>query len=203
MITKLSEKNLIEFEDDIADEFNKGNIKAPVHLYLGNESQIIKIFKNITVNDWVFCSWRSHYQCLLKGVPQKILKKKIIEGKSISLCFPEFKIISSAIVGGIIPIAVGTALSLKRNNDKSIVHCFVGDMTSETGIFYESYKYSKNFNLPIRFIIEDNGLSVCTDTKKTWGLQSLTYQNSGDPMIEYYSYKSRFPHAGAGKRVQF
>ena len=45
MITKLSEKNLIEFEDDIADEFNKGNIKAPVHLYSGNESQIIKIFE--------------------------------------------------------------------------------------------------------------------------------------------------------------
>ena len=37
--------------------------------------------------------------------------------------------------------------SLKRNNDKSVVHCFVGDMTSETGIFYESYKYSKNFRI--------------------------------------------------------
>ena len=203
MITKLSEKDLIEFENDIAEEFNKGNIKAPVHLYSGNERQIIDTFKNITTNDWVFCSWRSHYQCLLKGVPKKILKQKIIEGKSISLCFPEFKIMSSAIVGGIIPIAVGTALSLKRNNDKSIVHCFVGDMTSETGIFYESYKYAKNFNLPIRFIIEDNGLSVCTDTKKAWGLQFLTHQNLRDPMIQYYSYKSRFPHAGAGKRVQF
>ncbi len=203
MITKLSIKNLIEFEDDIAEEFNKGNIKSPVHLYSGNEEQIIKIFENVNVNDWVFCSWRSHYQCLLKGIPKKLLKQKIIEGKSISLCFPEYKIISSAIVGGIIPIAVGTALSIKRKNEKSFVHCFVGDMTSETGIFYESYKYSKNFNLPIRFIIEDNELSVCTDTKNTWGLKALTYKNSEDSMIEYYSYKSRYPHAGAGKRVQF
>ena len=37
-------------------------------------------------------------------------------------------------------------------------------MTSETGIMHESLKYAENFNLPIKFIIEDNNLSVCTDT---------------------------------------
>ena len=49
------------------------------------------------------------------------------------------------------------------------MHCFVGDMTSETGIFHESIKYSRNFDLPIRFIVEDNGKSVCTDTRIAWG----------------------------------
>ena len=177
MITDLTPKDLIEFETNIADTFNNGDIKAPVHLYSGNEEQIINVFKDIKESDWVFCSWRSHYQCLLKGVPEDELKKKIIEGKSISLCFPKYKIISSAIVGGIIPIAVGLALSLKRQESTSSVHCFVGDMTSETGIFHESYKYSKNFNLPIRFIIEDNSLSVCTDTREAWGQEVLTFEN--------------------------
>ena len=84
--------DLIKFENDIAAVFNSGKIRAPVHLYSGNEEVLIKFFKKIKKNDWVFCSWSSHYQCLLKGVPPKRLKKEILEGKSISLCFPEYRI---------------------------------------------------------------------------------------------------------------
>ena len=79
---------------------------------------MIRIFKKINKNDWVFCSWRSHYQCLLKGVPNKLLEKKILEGKSISLCFPKYNIYSSAIVGGSIPIALGVAKSIKKKIKK-------------------------------------------------------------------------------------
>ena len=57
-------EELIEFENEIADCFNDAQIKAPVHLYNKNEEQIIKIFEkhNIGPDDWVMCSWRSHYQ---------------------------------------------------------------------------------------------------------------------------------------------
>ena len=55
-------------------------------------------------------------------------------------------------MGGIIPIALGVALSLKLNKQKSKVYCFVGDMTSETGIMHESLKYATNFNLPIKYL---------------------------------------------------
>ena len=195
--------DLIRFEDEIANLFNQAKIKAPVHLYYGNEKNIIKVFKKIKKNDWVFCSWRSHYQCLLKGVPQNEIKKEILKGKSISLCFPKYNIYSSAIVGGAIPIALGVALSLKLNKKKSKVYCFVGDMTSETGIMHESLKYAENFNLPIKFIIEDNNLSVCTDTRKTWNTKRLTLENKKTKFLSYYKYKNKYPHAGAGKRVQF
>ena len=89
-----SEEELIKFETDIAECFNEGMIKSPIHLYSGNESEIINVFKNINDEDWVFCTWRSHYQCLLKGVPQEVLKSDIIKGKSITLCYPEYKIYS-------------------------------------------------------------------------------------------------------------
>ena len=82
----MDKEKLIKFEDEIAELFNSGKIKAPVHLYHGNEDQIIKVFEKIKQNDWVFCTWRSHYQCLLKGVPEKEIKQEIISGKSISLC---------------------------------------------------------------------------------------------------------------------
>lgn len=199
----MTKEDLIKFEDEIAELFNSGKIKAPVHLYSGNEKELIDIFKDVKSNDWVFCSWRSHYQCLLKGVPAAEVREEILAGRSISLCFPEFRIYSSAIVGGILPIAVGAAMAIKRSGEDSRVYCFMGEMTSETGIAHECIKYSKNFELPIHFIVEDNGKSVCTDTRGVWNQAKLTYEESADPMITYYKYSTKYPHAGAGKRVQF
>ena len=40
-------EELINFEDKIANLFNQGKIRAPVHLYYGNEKKIIKVFKKI------------------------------------------------------------------------------------------------------------------------------------------------------------
>ena len=153
-------EDLIKFEEEIAELFNEANISAPVHLYYGNEDQMIDVFKKVRHQDWVFCSWRSHYQCLLKGVPSNEIKAEILAGRSISLCFPEYRIYSSAIVGGNVPIALGTAMSIKHRKEKNMVYCFMGDMTSETGIAHECIKYSRNHELPIRFIIEDNAISV-------------------------------------------
>lgn len=199
----MNSKDLINFEEEIASLFNGAKIKSPVHLYYGNEDNIIEVFKKIKKEDWVFCSWRSHYQCLLKGVPRSVVKEEILNGKSISLCFPEYNIYSSAIVGGSIPIALGVAIDLKRSNKNNKVFCFVGEMTSETGIMMECYKYAVNHDLPIHFIIEDNGMSVCTDTRKTWNVESLSFEKINSKFITYYKYKTKYPHAGAGKRVQF
>jgi TPP-dependent pyruvate/acetoin dehydrogenase alpha subunit len=194
---------LIAFETEIADIFNAAKIRAPIHLYSGNEAQMIKIFRDVKPEDWVFCSWRSHYQCLLKGVPREKVKAEILAGHSITLCFPEQRIVSSAIVGGILPIAVGAAMGVKRRSEKARVHCFMGEMTSETGIAHECIKYSLNHQLPIRFIVEDNGKSVCTDTRESWNQPVLTYENSTNPNVIFYKYQTKYPHAGAGSRVQF
>ena len=199
----MTKEELIEFENRIAQQFNEGKIRSPVHLYYGNENELIKIFEEIRSQDWVFCSWRSHYQCLLKGVPEKEVEKKILDGLSISLCFPKYNVYSSAIVGGVIPIAVGTAMSIKRNDEDSKVYCFIGDMTSETGIAHESIKFSIQHKLPIKFIIEDNQKSVCTETRDVWNESKITYEDVNNDYIYYYKYETKYPHAGAGVRVQF
>lgn len=199
----MNKNELIRFEEEIAEEFNAGKIRAPVHLAYGNEDELIHIFRDIRSEDWVFCSWRSHYQCLLKGVPPELLRERIRQGKSIALCFPEHRIFSSAIVTGVLPIALGVALTIKREERSEKVYCFVGDMTSETGAFEECLKYAQNFELPLKFIIEDNGRSICTDTKKVWNMAKLTREGRSDHEVHYYKYESRWPHAGAGKRVQF
>lgn len=196
-------QELIAFEDQVAELFNTAKIRSPVHLYYGNEEKIIEVFRDVHEDDWIMCSWRSHYQCLLKGVPPEKLKEEIVAGRSISLCFPEQRIVSSAIVGGILPIAIGVAMGVKRSMGKNRVHCFMGDMTSETGIAHECIKYATNHDLPIRFIVEDNGKSVCTDTRDTWKQDKLTYEDGKHPLVVYYKYQTKYPHAGAGTRVQF
>ncbi|PZR76861.1 MAG: hypothetical protein DLM73_01510 [Chthoniobacterales bacterium] len=199
----MTREELIQFETEIAEVFNAGKIRAPVHLYSGNEDEMIRIFEEVKPEDWVMCSWRSHYQCLLKGVPPQQVRDEILAGRSISLCFPEYRIVSSAIVGGIVPIAVGVAAGIKRSGGSGRVHCFMGEMTSETGTAHEAVKYSENHQLPIRFIVEDNGKSVCTDTREAWSMPILTYEGRTHPMVQFYKYQTKYPHAGAGSRVQF
>lgn len=190
-------EDLIAFEQDIAAEFDAGRIRAPAHLAGGNEQQLIDIFRDIGPNDWVLCSWRSHLHCLLKGVPPVDLKAAIMDGRSIALCFPEHRVLSSAIVGGICPIATGLGWAIKERGGKECVHCFVGDMTAKTGVFDECVRYCDGHSLPVIFHIEDNGLSVCTDTHDAWG------RNRGDPLLSHYGYKMTVPHVGTGRWVRF
>lgn len=202
----MTPEQLIAFEEEVAAIFNAGKVRAPVHLYSGNEAQMIEVFKGIGKHDWVFCSWRSHYQCLLKGVPRDEVMAEIVAGRSISLCFPEQRVYSSAIVGGVLPIAVGAAMAIQRSGEDARVHCFMGEMTAETGIAHESIKYARNHRLPIRFIVEDNGKSVCTETRSAWNQPKLSFEhleNQRDEYVHYYRYETRWPHAGAGQRVQF
>jgi len=200
---KWTSKSLRNFESEISEIFNSGKIKAPVHLSDGNENELINIFKDISSSDWVLCSWRSHYQALLKGVPAEQVKSEIISGRSISLCFPEYRFFSSAIVGGHVSISIGIALHEKKKNTKNHVWCFLGDMTSETGVAQTSIRYAETHDLPITFVIEDNGLSVLTETRSVWASSTLRYEEIKSSKVVSFKYKSKYPHAGAGVRVQF
>ena len=54
MVTK---EEMIEFEAEIGSIFDQGKIKAPIHLYSGNEDYVIDIFKEIDIeNAWVCCT---------------------------------------------------------------------------------------------------------------------------------------------------
>lgn len=214
MQVHLTKQDLINFELDIAKSFTNKEIPFPIHLSSGNEEQLIEIFHhNVNPDDWICCTWRSHYHCLLKGVPPDKLKDAIVAGKSISLCFPEYKIISSAIVGGMAPIAVGLAMGIKRKKEenKRKVVCFLGDMAYETGIVHESVKYSQNHQLPLLWVVEDNSVSVGTNTESVWGgISSIGERElvAGSTRILRantirYHYRNSFPHCGVGKWINF
>ena len=139
-------KKLISFENEIVKLYEKKKVKGPIHLSGNNEKELLNIFKKIKKKDWVFSGWRNHYHALLKGCNPNKVKNKIIAGQSMTLNFLENNFFTSSIVGGIIPIALGTALSIKLKKQRNKVWVFIGDMTYETGVFYECYKYARNFN---------------------------------------------------------
>ncbi|MAL45786.1 thiamine pyrophosphate-dependent enzyme [Hyphomonas sp.] len=209
----LEVSELVKFEQEIAELYESGQIKAPVHLRDGNEKILKDLFVELDIGkeDYLYSTWASHLHALLKGVPAEQVRQDILEGRSITLHYPEYNFYSSAIVGGISPIAAGTALALKKQNKTNRVYCFLGDMAFRTGITHESIMYSISKDLPITFIVEDNGKSVGTPTEECWGkittksvfdlydqlsLQSLTN-------VVYYKYDISYPHSGTGVFVEF
>jgi TPP-dependent pyruvate/acetoin dehydrogenase alpha subunit len=194
-----SEQDLINFEDDIISHWENGEIRGPIHLSNGNEKQLIKIFSKVGIEDWVFSTWRSHYHALLHGMEPSVLKQKILDGKSITIVDKDSKFYASAIVTGTLPIALGVAKALKLQNSPNKVWVFLGDMAFESGIFYEVHKYARNYDLPLHFVVEDNGVSTNTPTLDTWG----GIQREIPKDVIYYKYESKYPHYGTGKWVVF
>lgn len=210
-------ESLREFETKVKDSFEAGKIKGPIHLSHGNEESLLKIFELVKTTDWVFSTWRNHYHALLHGISEEWLMDEILAGRSININNAEHKFYTSAIVGGILPIATGVARGIQFKGSSEHVWCFIGDMASTIGAFHESYMYASVNNLPITYVIEDNGQSTNSPTLESWGFDEG--QSSSDffcgreiPTGEYvylndrtiYSrYERLYPHVGVGKKIFF
>ena len=202
----INKEDLANFEKEIAGIFATGVIRAPVHLRAGREEALIRIFQENSIGpeDYVFGHWDSHELALLKGVPREEVKRAIIDGKSISLCFPEYKVFCTGIVGSLMGTATGAAWALKNQGKKGRAFIFCGDMTAETGIFHEAVKYAVNFDLPATFIVGDNGLSVMTNTREVWGCPEPWFKGTKyEKKIIYFKYTNTYPHSGLGWKIKF
>lgn len=192
-MNKITKQELIDFEEDLAKLFFDRKIHVPIHLSGNNEDELIEIFQLIKDDDWVLSTHRNHYHILLKGYPKEQLKNLILSGESMHIYSKEYKVLTSAIVGGIIPIAVGIAMGIKRSGLNENVWVFIGDMASETGIFHECVKYASRNDLPIIFVIENNEMSTETPTQICWG------ECDAKPKVLKYSYKRKWNHVGPGR----
>jgi TPP-dependent pyruvate/acetoin dehydrogenase alpha subunit len=188
----MTAQDLIAFEREVADLFEAKMIAAPIHLSGGNEEELIAIFKEIRREDFVFSTWRSHYHALLHGIPRERVMADILAGKSMMLHYPEHHFFTSAIVGGILPIACGVAAAGAR------CHVFVGDMCASIGAFHDAVNYSNRNRLPVMFHVENNGLSTNTPTEEAWGPH-----REGWGRTKEYFYERTYPHTGSGVYVAF
>lgn len=221
--------NLIDFEYQLVRLWEKGKIRVPVHFCGGNEEQLIRIFQEVKHDDYVFSTHRNHYHALLHGVEAKRIIGKISESRQGqdgdtqatgcesaalggSMCILDHSrhFYSSAIVAGNCAPACGVAWALKatRGNQRH-VWCFVGDGALDNGHFWEAYRYSIGWDLPITFVVENNDRSTCTSVGERFGPSDNTFNDipQGEIVkqgkIWMYSYEPTYPHVGSGKYVQF
>ena len=186
----MTAEDLRAFEAEVARRFETREIHAPIHLSGGNEQQLVELFNEIEPDSWIFSTWRSHLHALLHGVPPDLLMADIVAGKSLFLHYPTHRFFTSAIVGGILPIACGVAAAGGR------VWCFLGDMAASGGAFHDAQQYAVGHDLPITFVVEDNGFATETPTAETWG-------HGTTPKTRRYRYTRTYPHVGVGKFIEF
>src|SRR3990167_4656703 len=202
----VSKETIVSFEEDIASLYKEGKIPFPVHLRSGREDALHKVFRDegIGSGDFIYAYWDAHDICLLKGVPVKTLRDAIVRGESIALSFPAYGVLCSGIAGSLMGVAVGHAFGLKRMGKKGRVFLFCGDMSAEMGIFHEAGQDAYYNDLPIKFVVSNNGMSVLTPTSEALGISwawwaGTCYQD----MIIEFDYENGFPHSGIGAKVRF
>lgn len=215
----MTAQNLIEFESNIKDLWEGGQLPSLVHLCGGNEEQLLEIFSEIKPGDWIFSTHRTHYHALLAGIDPHELSKSIRGGDSMFVYSKERNFFCSAVLAGCCGIAAGMAWTIKNNvngrfcacddppsmhgYDEHHVWCFIGDGGEEEGHFYEAALFVEANDLPCTFIIEDNDRSVDTPRSvrrgNAKGLEHLF------KCVRRYHYVPTYPHAGSGCnfKIQF
>lgn len=161
---------LRRFEEKIVEVYGDQDMKTPVHLYVGQEAIATGVGAHLRPEDYLVTTHRSHAHCLIKGAPPEPLYAEFYGrvtgcckgmGGSMHPAFPELGITgTSAIVGGGIPHAVGTALASKLRGDGRLSVTFFGDGASEEGTFHESLNFASLKQLPVLFVCENNGYAT-------------------------------------------
>lgn len=148
---------------------NMKNVFVPVHLCLGQEGVAADLHDHLRSEDWLFSHHRNHGHYLAKGGSEEKLWDEIMGlesglnggfAGSQGISDASINFHASAIVGGLVGVAAGTAYALKMDKSKAIAVCCVGDGGTEAGVFWEAANWAALHKLPIAFIVENNGMSV-------------------------------------------
>jgi len=143
--------------------------KCPVHLCLGQEAVPTVLHELLKPEDWLFSTHRNHGHYLAKGGSEEKLWDEICgldsgvnRGWAGSQCFsdPAINFHATAMIGGLVGVAVGTALALKKQQRPGVVVCCIGDGATEQGVFWEALNAVELWHLPVMFVCENNGYSV-------------------------------------------
>lgn len=157
-------------EEKIADLVAAKEVVCPCHLYIGQEAIATGVCANLSKDDYVYSTHRSHGHYLAKGGGIEELIAEIYgresgcskgNGGSMHLAAPEIGFPgSSAIVGGTVPLAAGTALAFTLMNSDKVSVAFFGDGAATEGVLYETLNFAALKKLPVVFICENNFYST-------------------------------------------
>jgi pyruvate dehydrogenase E1 component alpha subunit len=153
-------------EERLSDLFTQGKIPGFIHVSIGQEAIATGVCSCLVPEDSVLTTHRGHGHALAKGIDLKRFMAEIFgrrngfcKGKSGSMHVADKQVGvvgANGIVGGGLPISLGTAFASQYRQEKSVTVCFFGDGASNQGTFHESLNIAALWNLPIVFCCENN-----------------------------------------------
>lgn len=178
-------RTIREFEERLHVDFSRGDIPGFVHLYAGEEATAVGIISHLGDGDRIASTHRGHGHCIAKGVDVIAMMKEIY-GKSGGACngkggsmhiadLSKGMMGANGILGAGAPLICGAALAAKFRGKGEVGITFAGDGAANQGTFLESLNLAAVWNLPVIFVIENNGYAEAT---------SRTYATAVDSYVD-------------------
>jgi acetoin:2,6-dichlorophenolindophenol oxidoreductase subunit alpha len=157
------------FESTQSRVFRAGEQEGFTHLSIGQEAVPTGVCLNLNPADYVTSTHRGHGHMIAKGGDFKAMMAELYgrktgscKGRGGSLHIADFSIGvlgANGIVGDGNPIAVGAGYSIKLRRSGQVAVSFFGDGASNQGTFHESLNMAAAWDLPVVFVLENNGVA--------------------------------------------
>jgi pyruvate dehydrogenase E1 component alpha subunit len=177
------------FEEEGTRQFKAGLIPGAFHASIGQEAAIVGACLALRDDDTIVGTHRSHGHPIGKGAGLETLMAELMgkatgiskgRGGSMHLADRGVGIIGqSAIVGGGIPLATGSGLSIKVRGTDQVSLCFFGDGAVNQGTFHESLNMASLWKLPVVYVCENNGYAITTSVSASHAQQDIAKRAEG------------------------
>jgi pyruvate dehydrogenase E1 component alpha subunit len=180
------------FEERSLRAYNQGKIGGFLHLYIGQESVAAGIVSLMEKDDHIITAYRDHGHALAVGMSMNECMAEMYgkhtgcsKGKGGSMHFfaPDKNYWGGhGIVAGQTPLGAGLAFALKYKGLKGCALTFLGDGAVNQGSFMETLNLASLWDIPVVFVIENNGYSMGTSLKRSSAAENLAHRAEGFDM---------------------
>lgn len=158
------------FEEALIGLHREGGSFGHFHVYIGEEVTGATVMKTLRPSDRLFTTHRNHGHLLARGADPGRLLAEIMgratgynggKGGTLHALPGELGFLqTSAVVGGVIPLATGAAYAAKMLKKDFVGLCFFGDGALEEGAAPETFNIAALWSLPVLFVCENNSLGL-------------------------------------------
>ena len=160
------------FEERVGEVERADEVHGLIHLSIGQEGVAASVCSQLRDDDAVYSGHRAHGHALAKGASLQRTMAELMGrdgglcrglGGSMHLVDVEHGFMgATGVVGGNIPIALGSALAARRKGEDSVAVVFFGDGAVQTGHFNETVNLATLWKLPLILVCENNGFAEFT-----------------------------------------
>jgi pyruvate dehydrogenase E1 component alpha subunit len=161
------------FEEKAGQLYGLGLIGGFCHLYIGQEAVAVGLQSALQPGkDSVITGYRDHGHMLAYGIEPKLIMAELTgraagisrgKGGSMHMFSTEHRFYGGhGIVGAQVSLGTGLAFGHKYTGDGGVCLAYFGDGAANQGQVYESFNMASLWQLPIIFVIENNGYAMGT-----------------------------------------